>query len=68
MENNSYRWFIAGAMLGAASAYMGKSMISGNKRVARKARSKAASAVGHLSREAGEMLGMMGETWANRMR
>lgn len=69
MQNNGYRWFIAGTMLGAVGGLLGQSMMGGSgKKAAKKARAKAANVAGKMSREAGEMLGAMGESLAHRLR
>ena len=69
MRNNGYRCFLAGTMLGAVGGMLGQSMMGGSgKKAAKKARAKAASMAGRMSREAGEMLGAMGESLAHKLR
>ena len=68
MQNNGYRWFLAGTMLGAAGAYMGSMLTNSKRGVAKKARVKAANMAGRMSREAGQVLGAMGESLAQRLR
>lgn len=65
---NSYKWFMAGTMLGALGMGIGIGMRYSPKRVMHRARCNAASVTAHLSRQAGNMIGDMGESLAHRIR
>ncbi len=67
-NNNAYKWFMAGTMIGALGMGIGAGMKYNPKRIMRKARCNAASMTSHFSRHAGNMIGDMGESLARRMR
>lgn len=64
-EHNDYKWFLAGSMLGMMGAYMGQSWL--NSKSSRRMAKKSGKSASHMSREAGELLGAMGESLMNRM-
>ncbi|GEM_PF-2086985 len=67
-NDNSYKWFMAGTMMGALGMGIKLGMKYNPKRGMHKARCNAANMTAHLSRHAGNIIGDMGESLAHRMR
>ncbi len=65
-KKNVYGWMIAGSMIGGLGAYILQNSNMSGKKLKRKVKAKTAKVANTVSREAGEMLSMVGHSLTNR--
>ena len=68
MRVSAEKWFLAGAMMGAMGMGLGMNMDKMNMKSMKRARRNAANMAIKMSREAGNIISDMGESFADRLR
>jgi hypothetical protein len=68
MRVSAEKWFLAGEMMGAMGMGLGMNMDKMNMKSMKRARRNAANMAIKMSREAGNMISDMGESFADRLR